>query len=153
MTSDDNVRALEALLARKRRLGGELLSFDGYDRWGAQHDTPENRAKAEADAARARTEYDAIVKQLGELVVGLRTQDPRAIERWADLHCELLRAFEATCAGADESSHASTGAFVAKEEIEGWTAVKRGEKAFVDENVYYVAIDRERYVAAFGFEP
>ncbi len=151
--SMDNIRALETLLARKRRLGGQLLSFDGYDRWGAQHDTPENRAKMEAEAASAQAEHAAVVKELGELVARVRKEDAAAIDHWADLHCELLRAFEATCAGADESSHASTGAFVAKEEIEAWAAVKRGEKAFVEENVYYVAIDRERYVAAFGIEP
>lgn len=149
----DDVRALESLLARKRRLGRELLSFDGYDRWGAQHDTPEHRAEMEADAARAQREHGEAVAQLGALVARLRETNPGAIERWAELHCELLRAFAASCAGADESSHASTGAFVAREEIDGWEAVKRGEKTFVDENVYYVAIDRERYRAAFGIDP
>ena len=146
-----NLRALETLLARKRRLGSELLSFDGYDRWGAQHDTPENRAKMEADAARSGTEHAAVVAELGALVARLRSEDPAAIERWADLHCELLRAFVATCAGAAASSHEAIGAMVANEEIEGWAAVKRGEKPFVEENLYYVTVDRARYAAAFEF--
>jgi hypothetical protein len=149
----DNLRALETLLAQKRRLGGELLSFDGYDRWGAQHDTPEHRAEMEADAARIGREYAAVVERLGALVARLRTEDPTAIERWADLHCELLRAFVTTCARAEATSHESTGAMVASDEIEGWAAVKRGDKPFVEENVYYVSVDRARYVAAFGIEP
>ena len=149
----DNLRALETLLAQKRRLGVELLSFDGYDRWGAQHDTPEHRAEMEADAARIGNEHAAVVDELGALVARLRTEDPGAIARWADLHGELLRAFVTTCAGAEAASHESTGVMVANEEIEGWAAVKRGDKPFVEENVYYVRVDPAQYVAAFGTEP
>lgn len=148
----DNLRELETLLAQKRRLGGALLSFDGYDRWGAQHDTPENRARVETDAAHAQAEHVAVVEQLVALVARLRTEDPAAIERWADLHCELLRAFVATCEGAEQGSSAAVGAFVANEEMAGWGAVKRGEKAFVEENGFYVSVDRARYAAAFGVE-
>jgi hypothetical protein len=140
----EDVCALERLLARKRQAGRELLDMDAYERWGAQHDSDEGRAQRAADAARSQTEYSLAVTELTALVERSRRE---AIDRWAELHRQLLQQI-IDAPGAD-----STAVFVAKEEQEGWQAVQRGEKAFVDENVFYIQLDRERYAALFGIAP
>jgi hypothetical protein len=150
---DEHVRALETLLARRRSASSELLSMDGYDRWGAATDTPENRARMEASAARASVEHREVTAELAALVERLRLEAPASIERWADAHDAFLAGFIEACAGAEPSSHAAVGEHVARRERAEWAAVKQGEKAFVDENVYYISRERERYLALFGVEP
>ena len=151
--SEDALRALEAALLRKRRAGEILLDADGYDRWGAANDTPENRARMEAQAAAAEVERRAAVADLESRVEELRRDAPDVVARWADLHDEYLRRFIESLGTPPESSFESTAKYVASEERDAWRAVKRGEKAFVDENVYYVNIDPARYTAVFGFDP
>jgi hypothetical protein len=146
----DEVRALETLLAKKRRAGVELLSFDGWDRWGRQHATPEVCARMEEDASRAQAERAAATHELTLLVERLRREAPGVIAEWADAHDRFLSELIASWRG-DESR--STAVFVAEGERAEWAAVERGEKPFVEENVYYVTIDRERYFAIFGVEP
>jgi hypothetical protein len=143
----EDVCALERLLARKRQAGRELLDMDAYERWGAQHDTDEGRAQRAADAARSQTEYSVAVAELTALVERLRREQSATIDRWVELHRQLLQQI-IDAPGAD-----STAVFVAKEEEEGWQAVQRGEKPFVDENVFYIHVDRERYAALFGIAP
>src|SRR5262245_53338551 len=145
----DEVRALEALLAQKRRAGAELLSFDAWDRWGSQHATPEERASMEEAASRAHAERASATQELTVLVERLRREAPSAIAEWADAHDRFLGEFIERRRGDEK---ASTAVFVAEGERGEWAAVKRGEKPFVEENVYYVTIDRERYLAIFGVE-
>jgi hypothetical protein len=146
----DHVRALESILARKRRAGVDLLSFDGWDRWGRQSASPEQQTEMEAEATRATGERTRAVEELTALVDRLRRDAPDAIAEWADAHERFLREFIDARRG-DESQ--STAVFVAEGEIAEWAAVKRGDKPFVEENVFYVTIDRQRYEELFGVSP
>ncbi len=146
MTVPNPIRELETLLAATREADSTLLSMDGYERWGAQHDTEEGRERMMREAQAASEARSTAIASLEALVARLRIEDPEAIARWADLHDVLLREFIEAC-GTDEGK--STSVFVAKEERDGWAAVKRGERAFVDENTFYVHVDPTRYHALF----
>jgi hypothetical protein len=147
-TVSANVRALEALLGRLRVLGSELFDLDAFDRWG-----PKSGPQYEqfiVDDVRAQSAHKATEAELGALVTRLRHDDPDAVVQWADAHDTLLRSFIATCTGAAENTRASTAAFVAKEELRAWAAVKSGAQPFVEENTYYVPVDPELHRALFG---
>jgi len=153
LSADADVRALETLLARKRHASEIILKMDMYDhRGGLPADGP-TRARLAAEEAQANVERSTSLKDLTALVERLRRERPEAIARWADAHDDLLAAFLAARPGAARGSLASTAASVANEERRAWAAVKRGEQAYVDENTYYVAVDRARYVALFGIDP
>jgi len=143
-----NLRALETLLGRLRVLLSELLTLDGFDRWGPKSG-PEYEQFV-VDDARAQSAHKATEAELAALVMRLRFEDPEAVVRWADAHATLLRAFIATCAGATEATNASTAAFVAEEEMRAWAAVRTGAQPFVRENTYYVHVDAELHRALFG---
>ncbi len=143
-----NVRALEALLGRLRVLGAELLSLDAFDRWGPKAGPDYERFIV--DDERAQSLHKATEAELTALVTRLRHEDPDAVLRWADAHDALLRSFIATCAGAAENTRASTAAFVAKDELQAWAAVKSGAQPFVRENTYYVQVDPELRRTLFG---
>jgi ribosomal protein S18 acetylase RimI-like enzyme len=122
-----------------------LLDFDMYDRYGAQHDSEEGRAEHAAVATRASHDHERVTRELSDLVARIRLEDTTKIARWAELHVAYLRSLPFV---AD-----STEAFVRDEECAAWSAVARGEQAFVKENVFYVKIDPARYAKIFGFEP
>jgi hypothetical protein len=148
------VRALETLLARKRRSGNVLLNIDMWDRWGSAHASAEERARYGAEADAAHRERSEAVQGLDALVARLRVEAPDAIVAWADAHDAFLAAFVAGLPdGGAPGSTASTARFVAEQERAAWAEVRRGERAWVDENVYYVSIDPDRYRAAFGIDP
>jgi hypothetical protein len=148
----DHVRELETLLARKRRSGSVLLNIDMWDRWGSAQASDEERARYAAEADAALRERSAAVQGLDSLVARLRVEAPDAIVAWADAHDAFLAAFIEGCPDAP-GSHASTARFVAAQERVAWAEVRRGERAWVDENVYFIAIDPDRYRALFGIDP
>jgi hypothetical protein len=143
-----NVRALEALLGRLRVLGSELFSLDAFDRWGPKSG-PEYERFVVNDQ-RAQSAHQATEAELTALVTRLRQEDPDAVLWWAHAHDTLLQSFIATCAGAAENTTASTAAFVAKEELQAWAAVKSGVQPFVRENTYYVQVDPDLHRTLFG---
>lgn len=154
-TLQPDVKALETLLTRKRNAGSMLLDQDMWERWGAQHASDDERAARNASAAAADEEHRACVEALERAVAGLRTTNPAVVAAWADAHDELLRGFIARNeveAKANSSSMAATGVFVAGQEREGWSKVKRAELAFVDQNFFYISIDAADYARIFGFE-
>ena len=153
MSVDPSIVALETLLARKRRADAVLLSMDGYDRWGRDQDTAESRARMDTEMTRATAEREAATTGLRAEIARLRAERPEAIDRWIDLHVGLLRAFLEANPEPQAGSHAATAAHVARQEIEAWRAVGRGERALVDENVYYLQPDPARYREAFGIDP
>lgn len=130
-----------------------LLDFDMWDRWGSRHASDEEKASYAARADAARSERTSAAQELDELVARLRVEAPEAIVAWADAHDAFLAAFVERCAAAAPGSHASTGRFVAEQERAAWAEVRSGARAWVEENVYYVTIDPDRYRAVFGIDP
>ena len=100
-----------------------------------------------AAAASARQEHQEVTRTLAGLVESTRTTDPSAVVAWASAHIDLLERFIKAC-GPDDV--AKTAVFVANKEITDWRKVIDGTVAFVDENVFYVSVDRTRYAAWFG---
>ena len=143
---DPDVQALESLLARKRVAGAVLLDHDMWDRYGSQHAASEEAAERTARAATAEREHAATVHKLEALVEKLRATNPAAISAWAAAHEQLLVAFLA--ATTDD-----TARLVATGEQAAWAEVARGERAFVDENYFYIKFDRALYRELFGFDP
>jgi hypothetical protein len=144
MPVDAAAVALERLLVRRFELAQVLLNVDMFDRWGPQ-DGPE-RDRMMEEGGRARVEHDAVTAQLAALSAETWRRDPAAVRAWAEAHIELLERFIAT--HPDESD--STARFVAGEEIAGWREVAAGARPYVDENCYYVQIDRVRHAELFG---
>lgn len=153
MSVEPSIVVLETLLARKRRADAVLLSMDGYDRWGRDHDTAENRTRMDAEMIRVTAEREEATTGLCAEVARLRAQRPEVLGRWIDLHVGLLSAFLEANAAPQAGSHAATAAHVARQEIEAWLAVGRGERSLVEENVYYLQPDPARYREAFGIDP
>ncbi len=144
------IRELETLLARIRNAGQGLLDMDMWDRWGSAHASAEERARRETDAANASSRKQAAQAELTALVTHLRAVEPAEIVAWADAHETFLVAF---IAGCGQASDKATERFVAEGERTAWAAVRAGTLSFVEENFYYVTIERERYRACFGIDP
>jgi hypothetical protein len=141
-----HVAELETQLARIRQRNSSLLDIDMWDRWGRRHASDQEIAERAANEKQCTADRAEAIETLLALVARLRGDHPDAIAAWADAHQELLGAFIA-------EARDSTAVYVATQEREGWAAVKRGDKPFVDENTFYVSIDRERYRALFGIDP
>lgn len=144
------VRELERLLKTIRDAGSVLLNIDMWDRWGSQHASEEEKAQYAADGSAALSARERARQDLEKLVNRTRAEAPAEIEAWCDAHDKFLALFLDDCAkeGKDD-----TAVFVAKEEREKWAQVRAGTLAFVDENVYYIPIDRDRYRELFGIDP
>lgn len=149
--STDRMRELETLLARIRAAKNVLLNYDMWDSQGASHAPDEVRARWEADAASARSQLSTTQAELEKQVATTRASAPGEIAAWADAHDQYLAAFLAECAAKGAS--ADTAASVASEERAGWHEVRDGKRAFVDENVFYVTLNAERYRTLFGVDP
>jgi hypothetical protein len=145
------MRELEVQLARIRNAGNIQLNYDMWDRWGAQHASAEEKVRMEAEFAAANRASDAAKVALQALVAQTRTEAPHEIAAWADAHRAYLTAFLEDCQAQGKAD--STEAFVARQEITQWGEVAAGTRTFVDENVFYVTMHRERYQALFGIEP
>ena len=147
----DRMRELEQLLAKIRNAGNIQLNYDMWDRHGREHASPEQRATMDADFANASRERDAAKTALEALVAATRVEAPAEIAAWADAHEAYLAAFVDDCAAQGESD--GTAVFVASRERAEWGEVRAGSRAFVDENVFYVRLEVERYRRVFGIDP
>ncbi len=137
--------ALERLLAKRRSLSGGLLYGDAFDRWGPKEGPEYDRVMAET--AEMQSAHARVTAEVEALSGATWRKNPSAIVEWAQAHVDLLERFIAANAG-DEAQ--STGVFVAKQEIEAWGKVARGELAYVDENGFYVHVDAGRQAEHFG---
>lgn len=152
--ASQRVQELEKLLKTIRDAGSVMLNIDMWDRWGSQHASEEEKAQYTADGAAALAARANARTELEALVARTRAEAPGEIEAWADLHDQFLAAFMADLAKQDKrDGRDDTAEFVAKCEREEWAKVRRGELAFVDENVFYISIDRARYRELFGIDP
>jgi hypothetical protein len=138
------LKALEACLLRKRRVGQDLFDLDAFERWGPSPATAEQLEQTQKDEARLLAERKACCDELTAEVERLRREAPSVVARWVELHDAYLRGIPSTD---------RTVQLVAEEERAAWAAVGRGEQPFVEENVYYVTIDPARYETVFGFAP
>jgi hypothetical protein len=146
----DAMRELERLLAKVRNAGMIALNYDFWERQGAQHASPEERARKAAEAAHAAREHAEAKAALEALVARTRATTPVALAEWADAHDEYLAGFledDAARAKVD-----ATGAMIASRERELWAEVRAGTRAFVDENLFYVTDHLARYQRLFGID-
>lgn len=147
----EEVRQLEILLARRRRLGGRLLEADTFDQRGPREGPDRDAMMARADQDEA--EHLAVSKELEALVARLRREAPEAVRRWAEAHLTLLAEFIQQREGAPDGSHDSIAISVAHREQEGWAEVWHFMRLYVDENFYYVRLDPARYRELLGLPP
>lgn len=147
----DRMRELEQLLAKIRNAGMIQLNYDMWDRWGSAHASPEQRATMDAEVAEASQQQSAAKTALLALVAATRAEAPAEIAAWVGAHDAYLAAFLDDCIARGESD--STAASVATRERAGWGEVRAGTRAFVDENLYYVTMNAERYRRLFGIDP
>jgi hypothetical protein len=147
----NRMRELETLLAQLRNAGMVQLSYDMWDHWGSAHASPEQRATMEADLAAASQARTAANTVLEALVAATRADAPAEIAAWADAHDAYLAAFLDDCVARGESD--GTAASVATRERAAWAEVRAGTRAVVDEDLYYVTMNAERYRRLFGIDP
>jgi hypothetical protein len=145
------VRALEQLLARIRIAGNIQLNYDMWDSHGREHASAEQRATMEADLANASQERSAAKTALEALVATTRAEASADIAAWVDAHDAYLAAFLDDCAALGESG--GTAASVAMRERAEWAEVRAGTRELVDEDLYYVTLNAERYRRLFGIDP
>ena len=138
-------RALERLLRRRRALSSVLLNIDMFDRWGPKEGEERDRNLAEGEAA--QREHNEVTAALTKLATELQKTDAAAVAAWATAHLDLLDRF---IAERLEDPSQDTARYVAKEEHAGWQEVREGKRPFVDENCFYVSVDRDRHRAWFG---
>jgi hypothetical protein len=147
----DRTRQLETLLARIRHAGMIQLNYDMWDQRGSAHASPEQRATMDADLAEASRQRIAAQTALEALVAATRADAPAEITLWADAKDAYLAAFLDDCLARGESD--GTAASVATRERAEWAEVRAGTRAFVEENLYYVTENTERYRRLFGIDP
>lgn len=145
------VQDLERLLARIRNAGNIQLNYDMWDSHGREHATDEERAAMERDFAAATRERDAARTALTALVTATRAEAPAELVAWADAHAAYLAAFAEACEARGEAG--GTARAVALDEQAAWAEVRAGTRPFVDENLFYVTMDADRYRRLFGIEP
>jgi len=145
------VRDLEKLLAKIRNAGNIQLNYDMWDAHGRAHASAEQCATMEADLANASRERSAAKAALEALVARTRAEAPAEIAAWADAHDAYLAAFVDDCVARGESG--DTAASVAIRERAEWAEVRAGTRELVDENLFYVTLDAERYRRWFGIDP
>lgn len=145
------VRELETLLATIRKAGMGQLNYDMWEQHGAQHAAPEERAAMAADLATALREHTQARSALASLVAATQAEAPAELCAWAEAHERYLAAFLADCAARDDED--SIGADVARREQAEWGEVRRGARLFVDENLFHVTENAERYRQLFGIDP
>jgi hypothetical protein len=147
----DRVRELETLLARIRNAGMVQLNHDMWDQRGSEHASAEQRAAMEADLASATRAQAAAKTELEALVAATRAEAPAEIAAWADAHAAYLAAFLEDLVARGEPD--GTAASVATRERAEWAEVRAGARVFVDENLFYVTDDANRYRRLFGIDP
>ncbi len=147
----DRMRELETLLGKIRHAGMVQLNVDMWEQHGAEHASPEERATMAADLAAANQEQLAAKAALDALVSATRAAAPAEIAAWAAAHDAYLAAFLTDCAAKGEAD--GTAASVATDERARWTEVRAGTRAYVDENLFYVTENAERYRRLFGIDP
>jgi hypothetical protein len=147
----DQVRELETLLAKIRAAGMIELNYDFWERGGAEHASPWQRATMAAELADASRTRAAARTSLDALVAATRSSSPAAIAAWADAHDAYLTAFLDECASRGEAG--DTAASVATRERTEWAEVRAGTRAFVDESLFYVTLNAECYRRLFGIDP
>lgn len=145
------VRALEQLLATIRNAGNIQLNYDMWDSHGRAHASAEQCATMEADLANASQARNAAKTALEALVAATRAEAPAEIAAWADAHDAYLAAFVDECVARGESD--GTAASVAIRERAAWAEVRAGARELVDEDLFYVTLDAERYRRLFGIDP
>lgn len=138
---------LERLLLRLREQNMMSLDLEMYERWGTSDPADVDRRATEMGYVPG--ERGRIVQALTDRVCALRASSPRAIERWADAHVALLDDFVRRTEGDGQGS-AGTGRFVAGQEREQWLEVRRGARAYVEENTVYVHVDQALHEVLFG---
>ncbi len=143
---------LERWLSQIRIANAFLLDQDTWERWGRTHASEHEIDERMARERQMIDQRDNATRELKALVATLRASSPDEITAWADAHDELLAGFIERYAKLDPSS-AATAVEVAKQEREEWQAVKRGEKELVDENTFFITIDRDHYKRLFGIDP
>jgi len=94
----ERVRELETLLAKIQNAGMMQLNYDMWDQHGAEHATPEERARMDAALANATREQIAAKTALEALVAQTRGEAPAELAAWADAHDAYLAAFLEDCA-------------------------------------------------------
>ena len=145
------MRDLERLLAKIRNAGNVQLNYDMWDSHGREHASAEQCATMEAELANASHERNAAKAALEALVATTRAEAPAEIAAWADAHDTYLAAFVDDCVARGESGGAA--ASVAIRERAEWAEVRAGTRELVDENLFYVTLDAERYRRLFGIDP
>lgn len=145
----DLQRQLETLLARIRNAGSIQLNYDMWDRHGAAHASAEERATMGSGFAEANRDQAQAKTALTALVATMRDSAPSELASWVQAHDAYLAGF------LEDSSNAPdrTAVFVATNERKEWAEVLAGTRAFVDENAFYVTLNRERYRRLFGIDP
>lgn len=142
---------LERHLRRRHHAVDALLVIDGEERWG--HPGPERAAVLQADAAALVALVSQSEAELGRAVPVLRAADPVAFEAWVAAQEALLDDYLAELDRAPDPDRVRTERFVAETEREGWSKVRAGALAFVDQSGFFVKRSPALYAALFGMDP
>ena len=143
----DPALALERLLLRRHTLGNILLNVDMFDRWGPKSG-PERDAMM-ADGEGAQREHEEVTRGLAALSTETWLRDREVGRAWAGAHTDLLEHFIAGLIASGDASR-DTALYVARQELAAWAEVASGARPYVEENVYYVQVDRARHAEHFG---
>lgn len=136
---------LEALMVQLRHARGGNLENEMWERYGEQFASEQEKAERAAEAtARARV-FAEVPPRLTALVERTRRDAPAEIDAWCDAHTAYLTAFR-----AETDDDVRRG--VADDELAAWAEVRAGTRAYVDENAYYITLNRERYRELFNID-
>jgi thioesterase domain-containing protein len=140
------VTELEALLVQLKNARGGGLEQEMWERYGEPHASDEEKAERAREVEARRQILADVPPKLAQLVERTRGEAPAEIEAWCDAHVAYLTAFR-----AETDDDVRRG--VADDELAAWADVRAGKIAYVEENAYYITLNRERYLELFGVAP
>jgi hypothetical protein len=152
---DGNDRAtLQALERLRRRWEAvEYALGDAYDYLDRGHPSDEQRDRTWEMITVKRQEAEDLKRQLEAMVTELHTHRPAVIERWAALHQAVYREVCDRYARAPDTAipPPEVAQHIARQALEEWAAVGRGEQTAVEYNRYLMDQNQDIAAKHFGF--
>ena len=117
---------LEKFRQKIDKLEEEIGSLSDYLDLGKPSE--QRKKQAEADIAKLRIENEKLRAEFHDMLVAVRESELQAIEQWVQWH---LNVCERIIAEPVHDAHTRTRQYVARETLNQWNKVKRGEQDVV----------------------
>ncbi|RJP52103.1 MAG: hypothetical protein C4557_06850 [Anaerolineaceae bacterium] len=126
----DETMQLEKLRQQIEKVEEEAGSASDFLDYGKPNEAQAKSAKKVIE--NSKREVERLRSQLGELIA---KSPPQAVQEWANFHTAILQKIASEQV---TNPHTKTRVFVAKQTLEEWEKVRRGEQEYVRINWHFL---------------